>query len=352
MEVEQYQAETLWDIFKYISEEESSGDWEKLLNIARRTSEIAFGSEQNEISRQAEQCIHRVLYSIYANRINSPLNCNWKNHDSYQYDQLRQLLENDWEKFQRKTLSRYLKDIPTAKEFEAWSNGLCQNHRSNVSHPIFRFLKTEATFDQLREFLTQETPFDIHFGDILAMMLPGVYGRAKAEFSKNFWDEMGRGESANIHRQMRLNMTTAIDVDPDVHLNNIEMFCLDELRLANMYFKGVFNRSKLFQAIGMMLATELMVPGRLEMQIQGWRRVGVEDSAMAYLLEHTVVDVEHAAGWLNEVVLPLVQKQPDVIQEIAFGMVQRLEYAANVCDHLHAHLGNMRSRMRSEEPIY
>ncbi|MDD0976653.1 iron-containing redox enzyme family protein [Pseudomonas fontis] len=348
MDVRMFNTETLWEAFNHLPADATPAQWEALLGMAQQTLDIAFEGEQDAVSRQAQTCIHRVLYWIYAHRINSPMNASWKDCDSYQYDRLRQLLESRWEAFQGQQLKPLLGNLPTAANFEAWSNSVCQAHRSNVSHPLFDFLKNQASFAQLREFISQETPFDIHFGDILAMMLPGVYGGAKAEFSKNFWDEMGHGEVPRAHRQMRLEMTSAIDVDPDAYLHNIEMFCLEELRLANMYFKGAFNRSKLFQAIGMMLATELMVPGRLEQQIQGWRRVGLEDSTMAYLLEHTVVDVEHAAGWLNEVVLPLVQQRPQAIHDIAFGMLQRLEYAADVCDHMLVHLQHVSQPASSE----
>ncbi len=41
----------------------------------------------------------------------------------------------------------------------------------------------------------------------------------------------------------------------------------------------------LTEAIGMMLATEMMVPGRLEEQIKGWRRIGFADGNMRYYLK-------------------------------------------------------------------
>ncbi|QQR41757.1 iron-containing redox enzyme family protein [Myxococcus xanthus] len=54
------------------------------------------------------------------------------------------------------------------------------------------------------------------------------------------------------------------------------------------------NRSRLTEILGALLATETMIPGRFEWQIQGWRRLGVGDKPLEYLLEHTTVDVEHA----------------------------------------------------------
>jgi hypothetical protein len=94
----------------------------------------------------------------------------------------------------------------------------------------------------------------------------------------------------------------------------------------------------------MMLATELMVPGRLDQQIAGWRRVGLKDESMRYLLEHTVVDVEHANGWMHEVVLPMLERRPDLMADVVLGMARRLAYAAQVCDGMMAFLPTLDTR--------
>jgi len=128
-----------------------------------------------------------------------------------------------------------------------------------------------------------------------------------------------------------------IDIAPDRHLTHMSEYCLPELRLANMYFDAVRNRSKLAQALGMLLATELMVPGRLEYQIDGWRRLGLSDDTLAYLIEHTVVDAEHAEGWMEHVIVPLLREYPGAMDDIVFGAQRRLENAGAVCDWFHDH---------------
>jgi hypothetical protein len=275
-----------------------------------------------------------MLYSLYAREILVPWSPEWRDQRDPRFTQLRRMLESAWEKNDRERFHGLFGKLPEVPDFPDWATEQCQSHRSNVGHPLFSYLKDVASFHELREFLLQETPFDIHFGDILALMLPGIYGNPKAEFSSNFWDEMGRGDAARMHRQLRIDMTNRLDIPVDIYLADIDRFCLEEIRLANMYFHGASNRALLPQAIGMMLATELMVPGRLDHQIQGWRRVGVTDESMQYLIEHTTVDVEHAHGWLVEVVMPLLRDYPHVLPEIALGMARRLEYAGAVCDRM------------------
>jgi pyrroloquinoline quinone (PQQ) biosynthesis protein C len=323
----------LWTAFQGIATTSGEPEWDALLEHAAWTAEQAFSADApTELREHAELQVHQTLYRIYAGRVAVPWSEGWTDLDHFRFDQLRHVLESAWTRAESGRFADAFGPLPVIEQFPAWAQEKCQQDRSNVSHPLFAFLRDQASFEQLREFIVQETPFDIHFGDILAMMMPGVYGQAKMEFSKNFWDEMGRGELPSMHRQLRQQMTQQMDVADDMYFTSVERFRVEELRLANMYFHAVFNRALLPQAIGMMLATELMVPGRLDQQIEGWRRVGVKDDAMRYLLEHTVVDVEHANGWMHEVVLPMLRRQPGLIGEVVTGMARRLAYAAEVCD--------------------
>ncbi|AKF43782.1 iron-containing redox enzyme family protein [Pseudomonas fragariae (ex Marin et al. 2024)] len=326
-------AHDLWDQFQLIHCHSPKDEWDSLLSLAKKTANDAFDLKASS-RLQAELSVHRVLYALYAGAIVAPWEPCWKDLDHYLFVQLRQTLEQSWNEYEIEQYANFFGGLPQAEHFESWANKQCETHRSNLFHPLFSYLRDSATRLQLTEFLVQETPFDVHFGDILAKMLPGVYGDAKTEFSKNFWDEMGCGDTSEMHRQLRVDMIKSLGVCEDVHLLEIERFCVEELRLANMYFHTAYNRALLPQAIGMMLATELMVPGRLDQQIEGWRRVGLSDIDMRYLTIHTVVDVEHAAGWMNEVVKPLIMKDPSFIPAIAFGMARRLEHAAQVCDHM------------------
>jgi len=195
-----------------------------------------------------------------------------------------------------------------------------------------------ASFEQLRVFLGQETPFDIHFGDLVALLLPGVHGEQKIELAGNFWDEMGRGKLDVTHRRLRMNMMERVGVPTDQYLTDVTGFWVEELRLANMYFQTSYSRRLAPQSIGMLLATELVVPGRIDRQIDGWRRLGLEDQDMAYLREHVTVDVEHAQGWLDHVVMPLATARPDLMQEVGIGVLRRLDEALKVCDRAMAEL--------------
>jgi pyrroloquinoline quinone (PQQ) biosynthesis protein C len=308
--------------------EESPTIWSLLIDAGVLPRHTFDGTDPD-----AELQAHRLLYTLYARQIAAPWEQHWQ-RGTEQTDRLRRSLEEMWDASERARLHPQLVNLPSVADFPAWATALSQSHSSNVQHPLFAFLRDRASHAQLREFLLQETPFDIYFGDIIALMLPALVDGAKAELASNLWDEMGRGVPGRMHRRLRLDLMAALQIPADVHIRDLSRFCVEELRLANAYLHAVTDRALLPQAMGMLLTTELMVPGRLEQQILGWRRVGLEDDQMQYLIEHTVVDPLHAHGWMANVVQPLLRAQPQLMPDIVLGMLRRLEYAGAVCDRM------------------
>ncbi|GAA5213712.1 iron-containing redox enzyme family protein [Corallincola platygyrae] len=231
-----------------------------------------------------------------------------------------------------------LSSLPSAENFEEWCIDIVQKDESNVGHPLFIFLQKDSTLAQLREYIAQESPFDMYFSDIISSMQAGHYAGEREEMLENFWDEMGHGAKENFHRNMRVDMMNAFDIPLSLHLEDIEYFDVSQLVLANYYLMCVHSRRTQNILIGMMLATECMVPGRLEMQIAGWLRNGASKDQIKYLIEHVHVDEEHAKGWMKHVVLPLIQKDQALCQDIVLGIMLRLDAATEVCDAMYAHL--------------
>ncbi|MDB5904168.1 MAG: hypothetical protein JWM26_3046 [Betaproteobacteria bacterium] len=287
-------------------------------------------------SRDAELDLQRAAYLIICSRLAVPWQPPASNAHHPLFTRILYRFECGWRKHAIKRHRDVLSKLPSIDEFPDWMVRVVQSHASNVGHPLFSFLKHKAAYAQLREFLYQETPFDILFGDILALMLPGIYDAPKRELLSNFWDEMGRGNLALMHRNLRLDMMASLDMLPDSHIAELENFCVQELALANHYLLTAVHRNRLAELIGALLATETMVPGRLQCQIDGWRRVGLADESMTYLLEHTVVDIGHADGWMNGVVKPVLAATPQVLPDIVLGVLRRLELAGDICDVMHS----------------
>lgn len=283
---------------------------------------------------------NRVLYVINLAHLSMP----WVEHAHHvnhpHITRIKYAIETAWEKAEREKYRERIAAQPLTDNFPDAMVALVHGHSSNDVHPLYRFLRDEATFPQLRQFTLQETPLEMLFGDIVALMMPGVYGVAKVELAKNFWDEVGRADEPRIHRNLRAHLMHQIDIEPDFYERDVQLFVREELSLVNMYLSAAMDRSKLTQLVGVMLATELMIPGRFEHLIEGWERLGLKQDGLAYLTEHVTVDAEHAQDWLYKVVQPMLQKNPAVKDEVLLGIMRRLDTAADVSDRLMALLKN------------
>jgi hypothetical protein len=293
--------------------------------------------------RESQRAAHRVLYVLFIAQLATPWERPAVQISHPLFANLRFILDGQWEAAERKRHADTLAWPPHPDQFEAWAHELVRAHRSNVTHPLFKFLRDDATLTQVREFFFQETPLEVLFGDIIGLMMPGTYGEPKCELAKNFWDEVGHADQSRIHRNMRMDMMRTFQIPTDANLRCYEHLVVEELELINTYLSMATNRGKLAQLVGVMFATENMIPGRFEHQIEGMRRLGVLDSQMSYMLEHTTVDVGHANDWLEHVVKPLLAEHPHVVGELAFGVLRRLDAAGRVCDRMLTHLADFKA---------
>ena len=109
----------------------------------------------------------------------------------------------------------------------------------------------------------------------------------------------------------------------------------EELELINLYLGLVLNRSKLAQLIGVMLTTELVIPGNFDYLIEGWKRLDISEDLLAYHIEHTSVDEIHAQDLLYRVVMPILEDTPHLMSDIVLGVSRRLDLARAVSDKLY-----------------
>lgn len=296
--------------------------------------------------------VHRILYQINLAHLAVPWEASPINLNHPLIASVSHTINEYWEQSERKKYMRLLSELPSTAGFADWVRKFVDDHPKNYVHPIFPFLRDQATFEQMREFFFQETPLEMLFGDIVAMMLPGVYSDIKAEIASNFWDEVGHADMNGVHRELRARIMDNLTIPRDCYLKQIDLFVRQELELINTYLSAALDRTKMTQLIGAMLATELMIPGCFVYQIEGWKRNGIAAENLKYLTEHVTVDVVHAEHWMEHVVMPLVRKYPAAIPDIVLGAARRLDVAGSVCDRLYLHLqrGNFAPAMSQKAP--
>lgn len=282
--------------------------------------------------------VHRVLYVINMAQLAGPDDkCPW-NIKNPIISKMKYDIERAWDISERKKYVDILASLPDTSDFPQWISRLVKEHSSMDVHPLFYFFRDKADLQQLREFFVQETPLEMLFGDIVALMMPGVYGKIKIELVKNFWDEVGRARDELVHRNLRAKLMRHLEIEPDFYKEDVERFVVEELALINMYMAMATDRAKLLQLIGVMLATELMIPGRFPFLVEAWKRNGIDGHLLDYFVEHISVDAVHAEDWLNEVVVPIISGCSGKMEDIVLGVLRRLDTADAVCNKMVDHL--------------
>jgi hypothetical protein len=189
--------------------------------------------------------------------------------------------------------------------------------------PLFSWLATTASLDQMSWFLTQEVAGEAGFDDLVAVTQVRMPIQPKLELARNYWDEMGRGNPKGMHGPMLHDLTIALDLRP-----RVETTVWESLALANTMAGLAADRHYAYHSIGALGAIELTGPGRSIQVARGLKRLGVRAPDRHYFDLHAVIDVRHSEAWNQEVIRPLIENDPQIGVAIAEGALMRLNCGA------------------------
>jgi hypothetical protein len=224
---------------------------------------------------------------------------------------------------ERRAVADILRDVPReADAFVAWFERL-RDTGPGQGDPLFPWLATDATYEQMRWFLLQEVAGEAGFEDLVALTQIKMPVRPKLELARNFWDEMGRGNEDGMHGPMLGRLAQTMEVAPVP-----ETTVWEALALGNMMIGLAANRYYAYQSIGALGVIELTAPGRAVYVARGLRRLGLDGKARVYFELHSTLDVRHSEAWNREVLAPLVAENPEVAVAIAEGALLRLRAGA------------------------
>lgn len=217
--------------------------------------------------------------------------------------------------------ARHVKDIASAS-------------RAGAGHPLFAFAAEKASREQLAAFLEAKNLTDINFVNFLSLLIPGADGDSAAEMAANLWDELGHGEVSGFHRNVRMTLMRNVGLSvPDANFD-LSPYLLEEIEHFNSYALNGMIRPFALRLVGMLFTNELLAPMQLTPVIHGWRRVGLRDSEMEYLISHWEGDIEHASGWADRVVAPCLPSRPFAQRELLIGVHQHIAILSRLYDRV------------------
>jgi len=207
-----------------------------------------------------------------------------------------------------------------------------------VNHPLFDHLCYEANWSQLQDFVSSEAILNLEFFDYLALSLVGASDLAKAEIAANLWDEAGRGDVAKFHTRLFENLLTAMGLKYEraVLVKDLSWEALAGLNLFS--YSSIYSYNKMMY-YGLLAATEMLDPPHYGKLLQGMQRIfHGKNIDQSYYVEHQLIDIEHANGWLRKVILPELEAHPQKTREFWLGFYLRLNSAKRYYDRLFTQL--------------
>jgi hypothetical protein len=248
--------------------------------------------------------------------------------DDWQQQVLRSaqatLREGQFLERERARVAKRAGDAPCDVDgFVAWFEEL-QRSGPGQYDPLFDFLATRASFEQVRWFVQQEVAGEAGFDDLVALTQLRLPDSAKLELARNYWDEMGRGKAHGMHGPMLGRLGDALEV----RASDPSLIVWEALAVGNVLAGLAYNRRYAWHSLGALGAVELTAPTRAVRVVEALERVGVGREAQHYFKLHATIDVAHWNGWRDDALIPVIREQPELTVHIAEGALMRLEAGA------------------------
>lgn len=290
------------------------------------------GEVGKEDARLAER-LHRTLLRFNHSRLAPGFpTAGWR-ADVQAETQLR-LLEGEYVEAERQRMAAWAAEAPEdADGFIAWFEDLKETGPGQQD-PLFPWLATQASLEQMRWFLTQEVAGEAGFDDLVALTQLQLPTQAKLELARNYWDEMGRGREDAMHGPMLAEMAAKLGLKP-----TDEDTVWEAHALANLLCAFAFNRRYTYHAVGALGIVEETAPGRTACVNEGLKRLGFDMRVRRYYAVHSTLDVKHSETWNREVLRPLVAANPACARPLAEGALLRLSAGAKCFERYRRELG-------------
>ncbi len=223
-------------------------------------------------------------------------------------------------------------EIPSAADaFVSWFEAL-RLDGPGQGDPLFPWLATSASLEQMKWFLEQEAAGEAGFDDLVALTQVKMPERAKLEMARNYWDEMGRGTAGGMHGPMLARLIEYFEIEPQ-----LETTLPEALALGNVMMALACSRRYAFQSVGALGVIEMTAPSRVGFVDAGLRRLGVPAHFRTYFALHATLDVKHSRAWNREVIHTLVAEDLRRAVPIGEGALLRLWCGQRCFERYRAH---------------
>ena len=198
---------------------------------------------------------------------------------------------------------------------------------------LSRYIERSATAEQVLEFVTHRSAYQLKEADPHSWVLPRLHGPPKAALVQIQADEYGNGEASRIHAQLFADAMDELGLDARYgayidHLPGVTLATVNLMSLFGLHRRwrgAIVGHLALFEM-------ESSVPNRR--YANGLRRLGYGERATAFFDEHVTADAIHENIAAVDLAGGLARQQPELARDVLWGAATLVELDANFARHL------------------
>lgn len=195
------------------------------------------------------------------------------------------------------------------------------------------FLRDEGTWTQMREYLAVRSLYHLKEADPHAWAIPRLTGRSKAAFVAVEFDEYGGGRGDRMHQQLFADLMDAAGLD-STYLGYLDRAPAQVLVTVNLMSMIGLHRALRGASVGHLAATEITSSPGSRRLAEAMDRLGAPAACAAFYREHVEADAVHEQVMRTDVVGDLITHEPDLHDDVLFGMRAFDLVEGRLADHM------------------
>ncbi|MEU9059896.1 iron-containing redox enzyme family protein [Streptomyces sp. NPDC048430] len=181
------------------------------------------------------------------------------------------------------------------------------------------FLQDRGELRHLRAYAAQRSLYHLKEADPHAWVLPRLSGRAKAGMAAIEYDEFGAGRADRVHAQLFADLMTDLGLDT-TYGRYLDEGCAPMLALVNLMSLFGLHRRLRGALVGHFAAVEITSSPASRRLADAMKRTGAGPAAEFFYTEHVEADAVHEQVVRREVIGGLLEDEPELAADIAFGI--------------------------------
>ncbi|MFJ6698254.1 iron-containing redox enzyme family protein [Streptomyces sp. NPDC091272] len=210
-------------------------------------------------------------------------------------------------------------DSPTARSVDEAVGELLVEPAGDDGHSVSHHLKAGGELWKLREYAALRSIYHLKEADPHLWVVPRLRGRAKAAMVAIEFDEFGGGRAENIHAQLFADLMADLGLDT-TYGHYLDVAPAQALATVNQMSLFGLHRRLRGALVGHFATVEITSPPGSRRLAQALRKAGAGPAAQRFYDEHVEADAVHEQIVRRDVIGGLLEDEPALASDIAFGI--------------------------------